>query len=86
MNKLFNIAIRAASINDRERNEWVACITPCEAIELIESGANPSGSIYTKEYLTTMIKSGKSQKIWFYFKVKTNSNLAKHLCVEKRHG
>jgi hypothetical protein len=86
MNKLFNIAVRATSMHDSKRQAWVASVTPCEAIELIKNGANPSASMYSKEYLDTMIKVGNSRKIWFYFKVQTNSVLAKYLIDDKRHG
>lgn len=85
MNKLFEIACRAASIHDRERGVWVSCVTPAEAIKLINAGADPY-AVYDREMLVDLMDAGQSRKIWFYFKVKTNSKLSQHLCVEKRHG
>lgn len=68
MNRKGNLERAERKIRRFDKREWCGCLTPSEAIAILDDGAQQHSSVmYQREYLQSLKDKGISQPNWFYF-------------------
>lgn len=70
-----------AKVKHHHKRQWVAYVTPTDALVLIAAGASPY--LGSREAWDKQRSQGIGNPRWFYFTINTNSELATALGVAK---
>lgn len=63
-----NLRRAESKIRQYDKDEWGGCLTPSEALAILDDGARERYKKYSqREYLQSRKDKGDSEPTWFYF-------------------
>lgn len=84
-----NLERAVSKIKQTNGNEWGGYLTPSEILALLEAGADSTYSRRKRDIqeCKQRLEAGQNNPWWWYFTIRTNSELSKRVPLAKpRHG